>query len=247
MKTLRLLSPLLLLVLLLVVASSSAQKKDKKWTEWSKKEAEKMLTDSPWSQTQTDTDTSEMFYSPTNDPRLGGRVTSTTGARIGAGAVNSSVTITFHVRFFSARPVRQAHARTMELVQSLPAEVLTKLHNFAELKSPDSIIVTVTFEAPDQRYYNSVMQTFNSAITSTLKNDTYLERSDGKRLFLEEYVPPGKDGFGARFIFLRTPEGKPFIEGTNGEIHFFCQFPRSGKIDRRFKLANMMYEGELEY
>ena len=105
--------------------------------------------------------------------------------------------------------------------------------------------MTVTFEAPDQRYSNSVMQTFNSAVTVTLKNNTYLESSDGKRLFLEEYLPPGKDGFGARFIFPRAPEGKPFIE--NGEIHFFCQFSRSGKIDRRFKLANMIYEGELEY
>ena len=248
MKTRKFLYPLLALSVSIVVATSFAQKKpEKKWTDWSKKEAEKMLGDSPWSQTQTDTDTSEMFYSPTNDPRISGRVTSNTGSRIGEGAVNSAVTITFHVRFFSARPVRQAHARLMELQQSPPPEVVAKLQNFAELRSPDSIIVTVTFQAPDQRYYNSVMQTFNSAITSTLKNNTYLERSDGKRLFLEEYVPPGKDGFGARFIFLRAPEGKPFIEGTNGEIHFFCQFPRSGKIDRRFKLANMMYEGELEY
>jgi len=84
------------------------------------------------------------------------------------------------------------------------------------------------------------MQTFNSAVTVTLN-------SDGKRLFLEEYVPPAEMGFGARFIFPRAPEGKPFIENSNGEIHFFCQFPRSGKIARRFKLANMMYEGELEY
>jgi len=61
--------------------------------------------------------------------------------------------------------------------------------------------VTVTFEAPDQRYSNSVMQTFNSAVTVTLKNNTYLESSDGKRLFLEEYLPPGKDGFGAGSFF----------------------------------------------
>lgn len=247
MKTLRFLFSLFLLTLTLFVVTSFAQKKDKKWTDWSKKEAEKMLNDSPWAQTQTDTDTSEMFYSPTNDSRIGGRVTSNAGSRTAEGAVNSAVTITFHVRFFSARPVRQALARTLELQQSPPPEMVARLHNFAELKSSDSIIITVTFEAPDQRYYNSVMQAFNSAVTATLKNDTYLERSDGKRLFLEEYVPPGKDGFGARFIFLRAPNGQPFIENSSGEIHFFSQFPRSGKIDRRFKLANMMYQGELEY
>ena len=247
MKTLRFLFPLFLLTLSLFVATSFAQKQDKKWSDWSKKEAEKMLTDSPWSQKQTDTDTSEMFYSPTNDSRIGGRVTSNGASRTAEGAVNSAVTITFHVRLFSARPVRQAHARALELQQSPPPDVVAKLQNWAELKSPDAIIITVTFDAPDQRYQNSVMQAFNSAVTGTLKNNTYLERSDGKRLFLEEYVPPGKDGFGARFIFLRAPNGQPFIENNNGEIHFFSQFPGSGKIDRRFKLANMMYQGELEY
>lgn len=245
MKSLRFLSPLFLLTLSLFVVTSFAQKKDKKWTDWSKKEAEKMLNDSPWAQAQADTDTSEMFYSPTNDSRISGGIPPT--SRTVEGAVNSAVTITFHVRFFSARPVRQAHARTLELQQSPPPDVVAKLHDFAELKTSDSIIITVTFEAPDQRYYNSVMQAFNSAITATLKNDTYLERSDGKHLFLEEYVPPGKDGFGARFIFLRAPNGQPFIENNSGEIRFFSQFSRNGKIDRRFKLANMMYQGELEY
>ena len=40
----------------------SAQKQAKPWTEWSKKDAEKILKDSPWSHMQTDTDTAEMFY-----------------------------------------------------------------------------------------------------------------------------------------------------------------------------------------
>jgi len=233
--------------LLLALTTATAQKKDKPWPEWSKKEAEKMLTDSPWAKLQTDTDTSEMFYSPTTDPRINGaRTTSNTGARIAEGAVNSAVNVKFQVRLFSARPVRQALARIMEL-QNPPAEVVAKLHNFAEVKSPDSIIVTVTFESPDQRYSGVVMQAFNGAITATLKNDTYLQRSDGKQLFLEEYVPPGRDGFGARFIFLRALDGQPFIKDSTGEIRFYTKYPDGIKVDRRFKLADMMYEGALEY
>lgn len=50
MKTLRLLFPLFLLTLSLFVATSFAQKKDKKWTEWSKTETQKILDESPWSQ-----------------------------------------------------------------------------------------------------------------------------------------------------------------------------------------------------
>lgn len=236
------------LALLLALTTITAQEKGKAWSEWSKKDAEKMLNDSPWAQTQTDTDTSQMFYSPTSDPRMTGvRNTSTTDSRIAEGATNQAVNVKFHVRFYSARPIRQALVRLMWIQQKPPPDVAQKLTNFAELQASDSIIVTVVFESNDQRYSGIVMQAFNSAITATLKNNTYLERSDGKRLFLEEYVPPGKDGFGARFIFLRELGGQPFITKDSGMIHFYAQYTNGIKIDRRFKVADMIYQGGLEF
>ena len=241
------------LTVLLALITATAQDKGKAWSEWSKKDAEKMLTESPWAQTQTDTDTSQMFYSPTSDPRLGARTTSTTDARIGEGATNQAVSIKFHVRFFSARPIRQALVRLMEIQQKPSPEMAARLTNFAEVQSQDSIIVTVTFEASDQRFSGPIMQAFNSATTGTMKNEAYLERNDGKRIFVEEYVPPGKDGFGARFIFLRELEGQQFVTAGTSELRFVAQFPRAKstdanglKIDRRFKIADMLYKGVLE-
>jgi hypothetical protein len=234
--------------LLLALTAATAQKKDKPWTEWSKKDAEQMLSDSPWAQTQTDTDTSQMFYSPTSDPRMtGAGNTSTTDTRLGQGATNQAVSVKFHVQFFSARPIRQALIRLMQIRQKPTPEAAQKMANFAEVQTKDSIIVTVTFESNDQRAAASVMQAFNSAATGTLKNNTYLERSDGKRLFLEEYVQPGKDGFGARFIFLRYPEEQLFITANTAEVRFYAQFSNDLKVDRRFKISNMLYQGALEY
>jgi hypothetical protein len=235
--------------LLFALTAATAQKKDKPWTDWTKKDAEKMLDNSPWAQTQTDTDTSQMFFSPTA-PTGTGSMTQSQSVNIDrsiTGATNQAVNVKFHVRFFSARPVRQALARIMELDRKPPSEVVAKLHSFAELKSTDSIIVTVTFESTDQRYSGVVMQAFNSAVTGTLKNDTYLQRNDGKQIFLEEYVPPGKDGFGARFIFLRELDGQPFIRKDSGEVRFYAKYSNGIKIDRRFKVADMIYDGELEY
>ena len=232
--------------LLFALTTATAQKKDKPWPEWSKKEAEKMLADSPWAQTQTDTDTSEMFYSPTSDPRRMG-TSANDGSRLEQGATNQSVNVSFHVRFFSARPVRQALVRLMELQQKPTPDVEKKLQSFAELESTNSIIVTVSFESNDQRFSGKVMQAFNSAITATLKNNSYLERSDGKRLFLEEYVPPGKDGFGARFIFLREMDGQPFVTANIAQVRFHTQYPDGIKVDRPFKVADMMLDGKLEY
>jgi hypothetical protein len=234
--------------LLLALTAAAAQKKDKPWTEWSKKDVEQMLNDSPWAQTQTDTDTSQMFYSPSTDPRMTGvRNNSTTDTRLGQGATNQAVSVKFHVQFFSARPIRQALVRRMTIQQKPTPEAAQKMTNFAEMQPKDSIIVTVTFESTDQRYAASVMQAFNSAATGTLKNNTYLERSDGKHLFLEEYVPPGKDGFGARFIFLRYPDEQPFITASTAEVRFYAQFSNDLKVDRRFKIADMLYQGTLEY
>ena len=221
------------------------QNDDKKWTQWSKKDAEKILNDSPWSQIQTETDTSEMFFSPTSDPNRS-RSTANDDSRLNQGATNQSVNVKYFVRFFSARPVRRALVRMMELEQNPPKEVAEKLHNFANVVASDSIIVTVTAKSSDQRSERSIMQAFNSGVTGTLKNDTYLERN-GKRLFLEEYIPPGKDGFGARFIFLRLMDEKPFIADNTGEVRFYSKFASGPKIDRRFKVSEMMYNGALEY
>jgi hypothetical protein len=232
---------------LLVSAATPQQKEtdDQAWLKWTKKEAEKMLTDSPWSQPQTETDTSEMFFSPTSDPNRMGSTSNDT-QRLAQGATNQSVNVKYIVRFFSARPVRRALVRMMELQQNPAPEVVQKLHSFADVVASDSIIVTVTVQSSDQRYERAVMQALNSALTSTLKNDTYLERN-GKRLFLEEYYPPGKDGFGARFIFLRVMDEKPFISDSTGEVRFYSKFSQGPKIDRRFKVSDMLYNGALEY
>jgi hypothetical protein len=201
-----------------------------------------------------------MQYSPTAARESGGSTRSNVmgtqrdqqqvnDSRTVDGATNQPVNVKFTVRFFSARPVRRALIRLMELKQKPDPDVAEKMHAFADAKSPDSIIVTVGFETKDQRYAGTVMQAMNSAITATLKNQTYLERN-GKRLFLEEYVPPGKDGFGARFIFLRNQgDAKtPFIDSKTGDVRFFVQFPQRGpKVDRVFKVGDMIYEGELEY
>ena len=237
---------LILAALITLCLSTASAQNEKKWTEWSKKDAQKILDNSPWGQTQTESDTSQMFYSPTQDPQRMGR-TSNDGSRLAQGATNQTVNLTYHIRMFSARPIRQALARLLELQNNPPDDVKAKLANFAEVKSEDSIIVTVFSESNDQRAGNIAMQAFNSAITATLKNGTYLERSDGKRLFLQEYVPPGKDGFGARFIFLRNPDGQPFIDANSGDIHFVAQLSGVPKVDRRFKVADMKYRGELEY
>ncbi len=227
-----------------LAAGVAAQKPMKAWTEWSKKDAEKILKSSPWAQTQVETDTSELFFQPT----ARGGVNDQT--RAAEGATNTEVHVNYFVRFFSARPIRMALARTMMLsMKDVPPDTVAGLKRFAEIQPTDSIIVTVWFDSTDQRSGGKVLQALSNGETSTLKNDAYLERKDGKRLFLQEYVKPGKDGFGARFIFPRKVESDQFLKADSGEVRFHAELGtnKEFKVDRRFKIADMMYEGALEY
>jgi hypothetical protein len=208
-----------------------------------------------------------------------------TRSRETQGATNQAITVQFHIRLFSARPVRQAYVRLLDLNKPETEQgAVDRRHAWANLAASDSIIVTVAFDSSDKRYLGRVMQSFSSAVTSVLKNNAYLERKDGKRVFLADYVPPGKDVFGARFIFPRNLDGQPFLTGEEGSIRFHAEYdnknaldaannpdgqtsrtattrPPSGstdssiqaessfklKLDMKFKIGDMIYNGVLEY
>lgn len=229
----------ILLVFALTLAAG-AQKKMKPWTEWTEKDAAKILNDSAWGQTQNDTNTSEMFYSPTSGS--GG----SSGSRSQQGALNQATNISYGIRFLSAKPIRQAIARQIILKNPQMTE---KLMAFADQKSEQYIVVAVDYNSADRRFSGPAMQQFNSANIGILKNATYLERKDGKRIFLEQYLAPINDGMGAKFVFPRMLDGKAFVDKDSGYIRFYSEFPGSTgiKLNMRFKVADMLYEDNLEY
>jgi hypothetical protein len=237
----------------LIIASSvvalSAQQ-NKPWSEWSKKDVEKTLNDSPWAQTQTETDTSEMTYSPTISQtttarREDSRITE--AARVESGAKNSAMSVKFRIRLLSAKPIREAFARMVMTSQQSPSPQLTEqLQGFVDRDFSEYVVVAVTIEASDQRYSGPIAQAFNSATADILKTTTYLERKDGKRLFLLDYRPPASDGMGAKFVFPRSVEGKSFLSESDS-IRFVSEFNEKIKLNARFKTSEMTYNGKLEY
>ena len=222
----------------------SAQKKEKPWTEWSKKDAEKILNDSPWGQTQVDTDTSEMFFRPQDATTA---AATNPNPRNERGQLNQATNVKYGIRFFSARPIRQAFARMILLTSgNRDREGMERLRLFAEMPSNEKIVIAVTFESKDGRFSGAAMQAFNAATTATLKNNTYLEIK-GKRVFVEQYEPPVKEGFGALFIFPRSDAGGPIITPEIGDVRFVSEVARNIKLDMKFKTSQMNYQGKLEY
>jgi hypothetical protein len=213
----------------------SAQWNKKVYTEWSEKDATKLLNDSPWGQTQTLTDTSQMTGQ--------GRADS------GQSRVQDVFRVHLRIRFLSAKPVRQAISHLMELTnrEKISAQLAERLKAFAAADFPDYIVITVTSESDRaSRLLQETQASFYKHTTSELKNNTYL-LAGGRRVFLKEYQPPGNDGLGARYIFPKLPDGKPFITPEIGDVLFHSEPLGAVVLNMRYKVKEMMYDGKLEY
>ena len=138
--------------------------------------------------------------------------------------------------------------RVMELTQkNLDRETLRGLKSFVDRDFGDYIVVAVTFDSTDGRYSGPALQAFASATPGTLKNRTYLERKDGKRLFLMDYHTPINDGLGAKFIFPRLVDERNFLNAESGSFRFYSEVSNQIKLNVTFRMSELMYNGELEY
>ena len=226
-------------ILLAVVAiTTSAQWNKKPYTEWSDKEARKLLEDSPWGQTQVVSNTSRMFNTGPG-----------TGVSGGPPVEGSADHLNFRIRFLSAKPVRQAFSRIIEIAHKadMNDQLAAQIKAFAAGEFPDYIVIAVDVDSTETKgQLQRAMSVLQTRTTAELKNGTYLVGKGGQRLFLEEFQAPKKDGLGARFIFPRIVEGKPFISEDSGEIKFVSDL--SGfALNARFKVKEMVFNGKLEY
>lgn len=232
----------------MVVSLGLAQKKP--WTEWTKKDVEKTLNDSAWGQTQSEgsdssSSTQTSAITQVAAPRAADREVSQRQGESGEG--KPSTVVKFHVRFLSAKPVRAAFARMVLLTKPQADEALaTQLQAFVDRDFADYIVVSVGVEVGDQKMATPVMRAFSAATTEALQKNVYLERKDGKKLFLMEYRAPTEDGMGAKFVFPRKFEGQPFLS-ENDSVRFIAQLNEKMKLNTRYKLSDMLYEGKLEY
>jgi len=225
--------------------------KDKPWTEWTKKDVDKTLNDSAWGQTQTEggsaSSSTQSAVTSTMGSRNEERNLSSASRQNETGETKPVAYVKYHVRFLSAKPVRAAFARQVLLSRPAPDEALTtQLQGFIDRDFSEYIVVSVGVEVGDQKMAGPIMQAFNSATAEALQKTVYLERKDGKKHFLMDYRPPVEDGMGAKFVFKRVVDGQPFLS-ENDSVRFVAQLNEKMKLDTRYKLSNMLFDGKLEY
>lgn len=242
-------------LLLTLFACSAFAQKTKSWIELSEKEAAKILNDSPWGQTQvegrSDTPSSTSAITAVAASRRDSeRVLSSSDARRGeSGQPKTDTTVRYRARFLSAKPVRGAIAKIMMLKKGETGDesLATQLQEFVNRDFGNYVVVAVTPEAADPKLVGPMMQFLTNTTADALKEKVYLERKDGKKLMLADYRPPGPDGVGAKFVFMRTLEGQPFLTPESDNVRFFAQLSEKIKLNVRYKVPDMIYDGKLEY
>lgn len=241
-------SACLVITMLAVVAVAQ---KEKPWTEWTKKDVEKTLNDSAWGQTQSEGggssssgQSSESAVTQVAAQRSADRQLNRQGE---SGETKPVGYVKYHVRFLSAKPVRAAFARMVLLSKTQPDEALTaQLQGFIDRDFSEYIVISVGVQVGDEKMAGPIMQAFAGATTEALQKNVYLERKDGKKLYLLDYRAPVEDGMGAKFVFKRTVDGQPFLT-ENDSVRFVAQLNERMKLNTRYKLSDMLYDGKLEY
>lgn len=235
---------------ILLIAGSAAAQSEKPWTEWTEKDAARILNDSAWGQTQTDAGAA-------TEPAATSAITQTTAARredqrisaastVESGESKPRTVLNYRVRLLSAKPVRAAFVRMMELQGTAPERV-AELRTFVDRDFGDYIVLSLSVDGTDRKRLGLANEEINAAEEAALQKKVYFERKDGARLFLINYRAPAPDGLGAKLVFPRVVDGKSFIESGSSEVRLVLEIGKTVKISRKFKVAEMMYQGRLEF
>ena len=220
--------------------------------EWTLKEATALLTDSPWALSLPVGGGNANLTQSNSQQREGSGTCTETD--IGTQQDNADEAIAktaasaaalsnrprlYLVRFVSATPVRMAIGRWAVLSGKLTAEQAQTMLN----QDPYDGQVVVSVSASNDRDWDEL----NRFSTQTLKEDNYLLLKKSKRkIHAERYVRPIESGLGeALFYFSRTDGGTTLITPAQKEVSFNCRLSKRTKIRGRFKLEDMIVDGQL--
>ncbi len=235
-----------ILFLMFLATSALIAQTGKPWLEWNMKETTKILNDSAWGQTQLETKEADSASAAITNTGSSRTMVPRDASKDAPGAITSY--IKYYIRLLSAKPVRQAIVRKLILESpDMEAARQEQLKSFAEASTSDFIVVAVVAEAKDKASGGDALQAFENATFESLKDSTYLERRDGQRVMLADFKSPVADGLGAKFVFPRMLNNQPFLAAGSEQLKFYSQLSKKVKIEARYKVSDMLYDGRLEY
>lgn len=240
---------------------SQAGRPLKSFEQWSKKEAEKVLEESPWAPKQE----VRLRYADTARRIAGGTVPSATGGGIintpsnlaELGGAEAPVDFQFTLRLRSALTVRQALVRLKQLEanydQMSPqdrAAFDNKYKGLLECPACEqSYVLTLSSESKQRPGADAVFTVFKGGRLADLQRYIFIANSRGERRDLIHFVPPKAPGDEAVFYFQRfNDKGEPLLTNTDTElIANFTNNDVNMNTNFRINVAKLIVNGQIDF
>ena len=235
---------------------------DKPFEQWSRAEAEQVLSASPWAVRQT----VKIRYAG-ESRRVAGEGSNPTGVvvfgsdpilvqpGIGLGGAEAPVDFVFTLRLRSAPPVRKALARLAQLdAEKLKgkerAALEARVKGLAECPAcADNYVLTLGSKSAQVPGADAVYTIYKGARFDDIKRYIFIANERGERRPLVHFVPPRAPGDEATFFFPRldergapllTPESRTLIFNvTNNEVNVVTNF--------RVDVSTLVKNGVVEF
>jgi len=211
----------------------------KGYKEWSNKDCDKMLTDSPWAEkyenTAIDVNSADATSSDGRPPF-----------------------VKYQIQLRSALPIRQAMVRQMQIANKyddMSAEQQQafdkQTDSFLNTNYEDYVVAYITYETNNRNWVTQLNRHWQSQTTEMLKFSVYLTGEKGVKVPLEQYtVVQGADAF--QFVFPRKKDGQEVLGPDDKDMNLEFPTPAIGRVGGgkafvEFKTKKMMYNDKLEY
>jgi hypothetical protein len=216
----------------------------KPWTSWSSSEVRRLLTDSPWSQSQT-------LASVAVDLGNGRVLRDPVASRAKERDYSNVVKLKYTAQFRSAQPVRRALVRQLELEKDYDELPPEKQRSFDERAArflspgnPEDVVVFVAFEVSVPAYNIELQRYWNAQTAATLASTVFLNLPGGHKLSPIKFAS-ANGGF--QFLFRRPeeplPEGSATLQFDSPE---FANIP-AAHVLVSFPMKKMVANGGLLY
>ena len=259
----RLLSVTFISIATLAITSlvySQENRTSKPFQEWSKKEAEQVLEDSPWAAKQ---EVRLRFAGQTRRVAGGTVPLDTTGGLIDStsntaelGGAEAPVDFQFTLRLRSALIVRQAVVRLKQLENNSAMGEKDRAAFDAKLKGllecpacEQNYVLTLSAKSKERPGADPIFTTFKGGRLADLQRYIFIANSRGERRDLVHFVPPKAPGDEAVFYFPRFNEkGEALLTPTDTAlIANFTNNDVNMNINFRLDVSKLIVNGQVDF
>lgn len=199
--------------------------KVKKYTEWTESEATQVLQRSPWANTESVV----TGMSQAGSSEFG----TNSGQRSSPQSAEDTNAINLTVAWYSAMPVREAHARLASMHHRASEDQLK------QFLQPVTEVCLITVAGP-------YSQPFIDAHKEQLIKKTYLQAKGKEKIYATDYTPPSAASRLAIFRFPRTVNNVPIFTEADKDVEFVTDLGNF-KVRSHFTPKKMIFGDQFTF